>query len=539
MASVSMKSADWKSILAYQNAYKHEGFPVMENPEMGKGGGYANTGEEMFAVYDFMISMVSSLTKIHHWTLSIYIAPFIFSIMSIMFFHKFYYVLSNSVNTANWSIVGMFIFIIVSFEQQGERLGVYFLTRIAEDKGFLWLVGTPLYGYLGILSIKKNQRYFNIFVALVGAFIGLVHPLSFFWLSPIFLFCIIPYSIIKTPKIKYAPLLSSFFGLVVGFTAAYYQYAFLEPELTANMYTVRDFLDSGNTRDFLIEKRNVIYVFSENSYTVHPRLISDRLSLLCLLCFLPMLLYYKKHKTPAGFYCIISTVVFLIVLFIPYTAKTLAIFIGADKLDRMLWNIPFPLIFGVGLTELLPKIQKKLNFLPTSKPVKTFLVFVVIFSSTAFFFTRKMYYRITQLELNKQLVGDNEVELYNYLEKLQLDRGTRVWAPGSVGEYLPGFVYGVYPFSFRGAFDKRLEIPKGMEYSGTNRPDYLFYNTLDNPGLADTRVNYHDLILLYRPDFVVIRKNTKGDLQFLNDLKYRETDFEHAVYRLFKLGIKG
>ena len=117
IASISMKSADWKSILAYQNAYKNEGFPVQENPEMGVGGGYANSGEEMFAVFDYTMSIISSILHVHHWQFSIYIAPFIFAILSIFLFYKYYHILSDSEDIALWSIIGMLLFIIISFEQ--------------------------------------------------------------------------------------------------------------------------------------------------------------------------------------------------------------------------------------------------------------------------------------------------------------------------------------------------------------------------------------------------------------------------------------
>ena len=244
-------------------------------------------------------------------------------------------------------------------------------------------------------------------------------------------------------------------------------------------------------------------------------------------------LFNRDYRNPVWVYCVMTTSVFLIVLFIPFFATTLSIFIGANKLDRMMWNIPFPLIFGVGIVNAMPYIKEKVTYVSSSKFVRTIIFIMLVGLSTIFFTTRKTYYGLKKLKINKQQISINEIELYNYLNSLSLPKGTHIWTPGMVGEYLPGFVYGVYPFSFRGEFDNRLEIPKGMERIGTKRPDYLFYSELNGEDIKDIIVECSALLERYKPDCVVISRDIKGSLGFFNDLGYRKDKFENYRYILY------
>ena len=138
----------------------------------------------------------------------------------------------------------------------------------------------------------------------------------------------------------------------------------------------------------------------------------------------------------------------------------------------------------------------------------------------------------------EQQISNTEFEVYNYLNTLNLSKGTRVWLPNTtkkLGDYLPGFVYGVYPFSFRGEFDNRLEIPKGMERSGLNRPDHLFYSKLNGEDTGGILVDCKWLLQYYRPDFVIIPQDVTSSLEFLNEIGYINDIFENSGYKLYCL----
>ena len=330
-----------------------------------------------------------------------------------------------------------------------------------------------------------------LLLLVVGSFFSLSHPLSIIWLGPIYIMAVVPYTLFNKIEKPILPLSISLCVLIIGTCAAYHQYALLD-EINQQAYVanLRNYLNS----DF--SRRNVILPLSDVSYILHPRFISDRFFLLCL-AFIPLLCYKYDRHNAEFIYGIYTTVIILIVSFIPFLINLVGHYIPIRIIDRLLWNLPLPVVFGMGMSVLFPFVQARIESFSNSKWIRIVLFTLIISGGLLLLLTRSTYYRFRKTLAKEQQISNTEFEVYDYLNSMNLTKGTRVWAPSTpkkFGEYLPGFVYGVYPFSFRGAFDNRLDIPENMERAGLNRPDRLFYSELNG---ADRGVDCKWLLQYY------------------------------------------
>jgi hypothetical protein len=454
-------------------------------------------------------------------------------LLSIFLFFKFYFIISGSKDLALWCTIGLLIYIIVSFEQEGDRIGKMFLVRIVEDKGFVFLCGSPLFGILSIRSLIYRRWRDMLLLLVVGSFFSLSHPLSVFWLGPIYFMAVVPYAIFNKVERPLFPLSISLCVLILGAAAAYHQYALINMiEMSSQDY----FQDLQTYLTSSFSRRNVVLPLSDVTYILHPRFISDRFSLLCL-AFIPLLFYKYNRNSVEFFYGFYTTIILLIISFTPPLINLVNYLIPLKMIDRILWNLPLPLVFGMGMYIVVPYIQKKINSFSNSKWIRKINYLGLICVFLLFLSTRSTYYRLVKIVTKEQQISNVEIEFYSYLNTLDLIKGTRIWLPNTpkkLGDYLPAFVYGVYPFSFRGEFDNRLELPEDMESSGSNRPDYLFYSALSGKDTGDIPLDCGDLLELYMPDYVVIPNNIINDLEFLNKLGYKKVEFNNAKYALYR-----
>lgn len=471
-----------------------------------------------FDFYGLSVALLSRILHIHHWDLSIHILPVIWVFLSVFLFYLFYRSIAGNSTIALYSIIGFLLFVVVSFEQRGERLGEYFLVRIAEDKGFLWMIGTPLYGWLSIRTLQKRKWYLYGLLSCVSLFLGFMHPLSVFWLGPVFLFAILPFAILHGER-PAASLITSGLALAAGIIAGSAIYVVLKDDPRASFDTIVDF-----TR-FL--QRNMLYIIDRNVFMVHPRFLSDRFTITTLM-LLPVLLLKFDRKNTAHYYALITTFVFLIILFVPPFPSLLARFTSAGKLDRMLWNLPLPLVFGIGVSHLLPYLEEFIHSVKVGRLIKTSCALLFVLVSIHFFLTPTAIGRFRRI-FQPQKVTVQERQVYDFIVGLDPPKGQRVWAPLRINQFLPAFCYGVYPFEFRGVFDRRLDVSDSMGYVGKDNPVYRFYDAEAFPDIDRMAI-----LLKYTPDYIVLTDDS-GVSDTLADILKDGQIFKNDRYGVYRL----
>lgn len=257
---------------------------------------------------------------------------------------------------ACFSYLILALYCLSDMQTRGEGMGMGLLVRIMEDKYAAFLIVVPLTQAAFVAFLRRGEMSLLGISGVLFLVAVLVQPLSLVWLA---LSVGATYVAgLATGRVRARPQVAAALVLILAAACAV-AWSVRALRVTPYFALVDPAWPMSAVLLGLSRRRLLILSLEDGWYMAHPALLAHPLTIAAVLCALALIRRFRRSLRAQFLVC--STLLPILVVYNPLTARLLGRWITPWMIHRVLWMVPVALTLGYAVHCLLSALQRRLD----------------------------------------------------------------------------------------------------------------------------------------------------------------------------------